>query len=98
MRKKSESSAIDISLPLDFTNAAPTSRMFSGMSENLYKAVGSEPITYNHHKCGVSPEIYSKEKSLNNFFKILSLNDGKDGKTFISSVEGKNHSIIFCYH
>ena len=85
----SKFSASDISLPLNYTDAAPTSRMFSGMPQDLYKAVGSEPITYNHHNFGISPDTYVKEKRLSNFFKILSLNNGKDGKTFISSIEGK---------
>lgn len=86
-------SASDISLPLNYTDAAPTSRMFNGISENLYKAIGSEGITYNHHNYGVGIDTYNKEPSLKDFFKILSVNNGLNGKTFVSTVEAFDYPI-----
>ena len=81
-------SASDISLPLRFTEQANTSRIFGSLPHSLRRSLETENITYNHHSYGVSPTTYLREKSLRNFFKVLSTNEGKKGKTFISSVEG----------
>lgn len=85
----SKFSASDISLPLHFTKQADTSRMFGSLPQSLRRSLETENITYNHHSYGVSPITYLREKSLKNFFKVISTNEGKNGGRFISSIEGR---------
>ena len=87
-------SASDISIPLNYTDIAPESRLFKDMPQNLYKALGTEAISYNHHNYGVGPETYAEEPSLRNFFNVLSYNNGELGRTFVSSIECKK---VFLY-
>ena len=78
----------DVAMPLNFTDKARSSRLFRGMSDELYKSLATEDITYNHHRFGLRPETYETTE-LHSMFDILSTNVGTNGNTFISSVEGK---------
>ena len=43
----------DLPLPLNFTeNARTTGRLLSTMSDPLYTAIRTQPLTQNEHKCG----------------------------------------------
>lgn len=83
----------DIAMSLNFTEKARGSRMFKNMPEELFKILANEDVTYNHHADGISLKTYTEVKSLDSFFNILSTNVDKDGKTFVSTVEG-NHSFF----
>ena len=87
-------SASDISLPLNFTNQSDASRMYGSLPKPLRMSLEKDNITYNHHSHGISPQTFIQEKSLRTFFKVLSTNQGKKGKTFISSVEGLSLTYI----
>ena len=65
--------------------------MFGGMPPDLYTALSTENITYNHHMKGVAPETYKNYPKLNKFFKPLSINTDDSGKEYISTVEGKSY-------
>ena len=67
--------------------------MFEEMSEELLKSIGDEPVTYNHHQAGVTPETYQKETVLSDFFDVISTNEDLAGRTFISTVEGSEFHI-----
>lgn len=82
-------SAMDISIPLNFTDAAPKSRLFQNIPQELYKKLATEPIPYHHHEKGIHPNTYIKEKSLGEFYDILSVNNGLNGTTFVTTMEGK---------
>ena len=91
----------NISLPLNLTTAARSSRLFAdasripiqGMmtregSTTVLQALESLPITLNNHHQGVTPSDYSKNPKLPNVVNILSTNRDRKGKEFISTVEG----------
>ena len=84
----SEFAAEDVSLQLDFTPNAISSRLFSGIDMKLIRALATENLTYNHHSYGVSPEIYNVQSNLSSFYKVLSTNKDLKGSTFVSSIEG----------
>ncbi|XP_057315894.1 gamma-glutamyl hydrolase B-like isoform X2 [Hydractinia symbiolongicarpus] len=85
--------ADDISIPLNFTENAASSRLFKDVPPNIYKAMETEKVTYNHHSYGISPNAYNKYPALSRFFKILSTNYDLVGKEFVSMVEARDYPI-----
>eukprot|EP00045_Choanoeca_perplexa_P018356 m.288947 g.288947 ORF g.288947 m.288947 type:complete len:333 (+) comp17791_c0_seq4:6490-7488(+) len=85
----------DLSLPLEFTAAATTSRLFQNMSQHLKTSLATENLTSNLHHDGVEPTVYSSGQYplLNDFFDVLSLNHDRNNKPFVSTVEAKNYPI-----
>jgi gamma-glutamyl hydrolase len=45
--------AYNISLPLEFTDAAPASRLFSAASKEVYDILGTQSVTMNNHHYGI---------------------------------------------
>eukprot|EP00033_Pygsuia_biforma_P001003 GCRY01001148.1.p1 GENE.GCRY01001148.1~~GCRY01001148.1.p1 ORF type:complete len:316 (+),score=33.89 GCRY01001148.1:92-1039(+) len=84
----------DISLPLNFTKEAPTSRLFSKIPSHLYSALRTKSITMNNHHCGVSVNSFHSNTKLNSFFRILSTNQDPIGQHFVSTIESREYPII----
>lgn len=79
-------------LPLNFTAAARTSHLFSGMSADLRKAVSAEKLTENSHRSGLDPIEFKKSQKLRDVFTILSTNtDPNNGRLFVSSMESHKY-------
>ena len=84
----------NLTLPLNLTAGAPTSRMlkpaaampvpFDGRS--IYDALAL-PVTMNNHKNAVTPASFQASPALRQAFNILSTNYDRAGKEFISMVE-----------
>ena len=88
-RVVSRSDAIDLTLPLNFTNDAFHSRMLKDAPQGLTKKLSNEGLTYNfHHNC-VTPDTFANNKKLRESYKVLSYNNDVNGKTFISTMEGR---------
>ena len=85
----SPSDAEDLPLPLNFTDALSYSRMFKIAPRTLIKSLEVNDITYNHHTNCVTPDAYKKYPALKEFYRILSVNNDRKGKTFVSTVEGE---------
>jgi len=81
----------DVSLSLKLTSSADESRLFKAMPEKLKTIVTSQDVTYNHHKGGITPNKFNNCKKLADFYRPLSTNVDKKGKTFISTMEGKKY-------
>ncbi|KAM9393272.1 LOW QUALITY PROTEIN: gamma-glutamyl hydrolase [Pholidichthys leucotaenia] len=86
-----KTTAENIALPLNLTPEASSSRMFSGFSDELIKAVTHEPLTANFHNFGVTVKRFQENKNLNSFFAILSTNIAKNDAHFVSTIEGKRY-------
>ncbi len=43
----------------------------------------------NNHECGVSPSDFNANSRLTSFYNVLSNNVDRNGKPFVSSIEGK---------
>jgi hypothetical protein len=52
------------SLPLNFTAAAKTSRLFGHAPRRVLETLGSTPSTVNLHHFGVSPEAFAENPAL----------------------------------
>lgn len=80
----------NVALPLKFTTAAHSSRMFQHFPKDLMQALAEENITSNFHKWSLSLQNYSRNAKLKRFYRVLSTNsDGK--KEFISTMEANRY-------
>ena len=79
-------------LPLNLTDAAWSSRMFgaSHMSSETLAIVTTEPVTTNLHHDGINPDAFRSNRALASTFDILSTNVDRQGKPFVSTIEGKD--------
>ncbi|CAN9506030.1 unnamed protein product [Ophioblennius macclurei] len=81
-----------ISLPLNFTSEANSSRLFKNFPADMMQALSSEAMTDNSHKWSVLTSTYNSNDKLRKFYKVLSTNN--DGETeFLSTVEAYNYPI-----
>ncbi|CAH0480182.1 unnamed protein product [Peronospora belbahrii] len=85
--------AMNITLPLDFTKEAPTSRLFSQASPELYAWLKNKPITMNNHKHGIAVKRFNQYSSLTEFYTVLSTNVDRQGIEFVSSFEAKKYPV-----
>uniref|UniRef100_A0A8C5H789 Gamma-glutamyl hydrolase n=1 Tax=Gouania willdenowi TaxID=441366 RepID=A0A8C5H789_GOUWI len=83
--------AENLSLPLDLTQEADTSRMFSEIPHELRCALTKEPLTGNFHHYGLEVKNFNASTKLRNFFSVLSTNVANNGVHFVSTVEGKKY-------
>lgn len=83
--------AENLSLPLNLTQEASSSRMFQGFPSELMKALTQEPLTGNFHHYGVTVETFQKNEKLSSFFSVLSTNLAENGVHFVSTIEGKRY-------
>jgi len=85
--------AEDITIPLNYTDEARSSRLFKDAPMSLYKAMGTQDLTYNHHSFGVSPDTHKTNRKINGFFKLLTTSLDSYGKEFVSSIEAYDFPI-----
>ena len=87
----------DLPLPLNFTtaDARTTGVLLKTMSDSLYTAVATKPLTQNEHRCAVpTTTAYADPTSLlSQFFAIKATNVDRNGKPFVSLVEGKKYPV-----
>lgn len=90
----------NLTIPLNFTNAAATSRLYGSMPANVLSIFANEPVTMNNHQMGVTPEDFAAAPALASRFTVLATNMDRVGKEFVSSMEGRNGLPIFTsqYH
>jgi len=75
---------------LDFTPEYQQSRLFGNAPKEIIDifANPNNPVTMNNHMWGVSPEDFSRNANLTNFYRVLSYNLDRQNKKFISTIEG----------
>eukprot|EP01134_Creolimax_fragrantissima_P006050 CFRG6050T1 len=86
--------AVNLSLPLTFTNHVQDSMMFAHAPESVMKNLATEAITSNEHVMGVTPKRFAINKKLNDFFKVLSVNKDRQGISFVSAIEAREYPIF----
>ncbi|XP_029916659.1 gamma-glutamyl hydrolase [Myripristis murdjan] len=83
--------AENISLPLNLTEEAYSSRMFQDFPTEVMRALTQEPLTANFHNYGVLVKTFQENEKLQKFFSILSTNIAENGAHFVSTIEGKKY-------
>lgn len=76
----------NISWPLAFTPEASASKLYGRMPHAVIETFSSQPVTMNAHHFGVPPANFAA--SLSDRFTALSTNVDRDGRPFVSSLEG----------
>ena len=79
-------------IPLNFTAFGPTSRMTSNNKE-VISILSTQPVTMNNHHSGVAPTAFYGNSKLTSTFNVVSTNMDRDGKEFVSTIEGKTLPI-----
>lgn len=89
--------ASNISLALELTSAAATSRLLgngaSARSNDAVALLSNEAVTYNSHEWGVAPSAYASGSALAKFYNVLSTNVDRQGRRFVSTIEARQYSI-----
>lgn len=83
----------NLSIPLDFTSAAASSRLFSGADPRIVEILRTENVTLNNHHYGIFPEHFHSTPSLESFYSVLSTNRDRQGVEFVSTVEAYKYPI-----
>lgn len=83
----------DLSLSLKFVSDFRNSRLFGSAPNEILEILAQQNVTMNNHMAGVTPFDYERNEKLRKFFKILSLNADRKGKTFVSTIESFNFPI-----
>jgi len=79
----------NIAMPLTLTENANASRLLSGAPSVVISALTEQSSTQNLHHNGVLPETFASSKKLNDVFVLLSVNVDRKGKSFGSTIEGR---------
>jgi len=90
----------NLTIPLNFTAAAPVSRLYGPMPPNVIDIFASQPVTMNNHQMGVAPADFAAMQPLASRFTVLATNLDRQGRPFVSSMEGQGGLPIFTtqYH
>lgn len=81
------------SIPLDFTETAASSRLFSSASEATMNILATENVTMNNHHYGIFTEHFETTPSVADFYNVLSTNEDRNGVSFISTMEAFKYPI-----
>jgi len=79
----------NFAVPLNFTSAANSSRLFLNAGSHLMNILATEDVTFNNHEKGVSPTNFDNKLSF--FYNVLSYNYDLNNKLFVSAMEAKNY-------
>jgi len=81
------------SVPLNLTAAAASSRLFQAAGPTLMNVLATESVTMNNHVYGVTPAAFASNRNLSSLLTMLSLNNDRQGHTFVSTVESPHLPI-----
>eukprot|EP00455_Lapot_gusevi_P039032 TRINITY_DN4373_c0_g1_i12.p1 TRINITY_DN4373_c0_g1~~TRINITY_DN4373_c0_g1_i12.p1 ORF type:complete len:341 (-),score=132.40 TRINITY_DN4373_c0_g1_i12:100-1122(-) len=85
--------AWNYSIPLQPTTNAFDARIFSQQGQQALKLMMNEAMTLHNHEHGVSPTDFAANANLNSTFKVLGINNDRQGVPFVSMIEAINLPI-----
>lgn len=83
----------NISMALNFTGEALRSKTFRDAPSNVMQILANDDVCMNNHQMGVDFDTWYGNGLLPAFYDILSWNQDRDGRYFISTFEGKEYPI-----
>jgi len=83
----------NISWPIYLTQKAKESRFFKMLSTDTVQTLTKENSTFNYHHDGITLDAYNQYPKVKSFFNILSINQDRKGRTFVSTVEAMDWPI-----
>ncbi|KAK9799018.1 hypothetical protein WJX73_007185 [Symbiochloris irregularis] len=79
--------------PLNLTEAAHGSRLFSSMPQHVVKALQEQTVAMQNHAHGVGPKAFEEHKALRDEYRVLSLNTDRRGQVYVSTMESPDYPI-----
>lgn len=89
--KRRVKGCVGVSLPLEFTPKARSSRIFGSLPDHVYHTLRNTPCGEHMHNYCIPPEAYKEYLPLGDMFDVLATNRDAEGKIFVTSMEGKNY-------
>ncbi|XP_045214855.2 gamma-glutamyl hydrolase-like isoform X2 [Mercenaria mercenaria] len=89
----SDFDAEDLAIPLNFSDGYQNSRLYGNLPEDVYYFLSKEDVTVNFHHYGITPTTFQLTSDLKKMFRVLSTNVDRNGKEFISTIEGIDYPI-----
>ena len=98
----------NISMALNLTANAPTSRLCGPIASvpghrdrtaedaAAFRADlsnSANPPAMNNHQAGLEPSAFEANKNLSDFFTLLSTNQDRKGRAFVSTIEAKHYPV-----
>jgi len=83
----------NLSLPLNFYDTYKQSKLFGSADQEIIDILSKEAVTMNNHHYGVSPLTYTTNVALSTFFRVISWDNDRENKAFISTVESFQYPI-----
>jgi len=83
----------DYSIPLNFTSYGFQSRMFVDSATDIRDILTQQNVTSNLHHDGVSPGTFMRNAKLSSFFDVISVDNDRQAKSFVSSIEAQRIPI-----
>jgi len=83
----------NLSLPLFFYDSYKQSRIFGNTDQTILNILTNQAVTMNNHHYGVSPSTYFNNPLLSSFYRIISWNNDRNNKQFVSTVESYKYPI-----
>jgi gamma-glutamyl hydrolase len=83
----------NLSLPLYFYDTYKQSRIFGNTDQTIIDILTNQAVTMNNHHYGVSPTTYNSNPALSSFYRIISWNNDRNNKQFVSTVESFKYPI-----
>ena len=78
-------------MTFNFTDQAPSSKLFRDMPKNVFEALAEKPMAGHFHKFGVSMKMYELSKDFQELFVVLATNHDARGMEFISIMEARHY-------
>lgn len=83
-----------ISLPLNFTAQAKTSKLYSRAPPFILDILSKEKVTPNFHSYCLTTDTYGSNSALNKFYTVTSTNRDSRGMEFVSSLESRKYPFF----
>jgi len=83
----------NLTLPLNFYDTYKQSKLFGNADPEIIDILSKEAVTMNNHHYGITPLTYSTNMALSSFFRVISWNNDRNNKAFVSTVESFQYPI-----
>jgi len=80
---------LNYAINLDFTPNADKSKIYAFTGKKVMNDLAERPIAFNNHNWGFDPADIAADKALADFWEITSTSVDREGKVFVSTLEGK---------
>ena len=83
--------SLNMTAPLNLPKNYRDSKLFRGLSKDLMKTFNKTFITTHAHELGLPLELFQENKTLDQFYKVITTNVDRNGVEFVSTMEGRKY-------